>query len=1746
MEVSKTSPQPSKTNSIKLKPETNLTTSNVTPCKALENFSSPPPFHRANIGSAIILLQDYLQQVQSYDNNFHGTIEGDPRKTHIMTPLESLVFDYSFSQGLPLKYLPEISPTAAHIENTLPSYKSFLRNLLKAAEEKGLELKPEDILITGSNDQIKKIENIHKLREILNLPNWIQLELMVSVIDTAEKIRQGKPDFYERIVNYFEPNLDAQNLLREEGRDVKDRFLANIINNQSPEKYRSIVELVSNAVDASITAENSNLNIKVNLEPNGYTVIDNGIGMSPEIILSKLLIPTISGKSGDTTIGRFGVGFYTALSHLQTNEDLVRVTTNAGEQAYSITFQKRAERGDRVCLNIQALDNAPKGTKIEVQATDFKAEKAKEYLEESLKFNTNADISMNHCGVDYAVNNLSELKRINIEATSEHSKTEILYSLNDNQSNLDNSACLVHLLVNGVTIEKQEITGTNLPRSLALNFPIESELAESRNELAVNNTLLSAAKLMVDSVIRSEDLREENKITLLNALYPVTKKIQDSNSNKDFNLVTYIQDSFRDIKNPESVYLPNSPEFQVLKLVNHALFINPGIVSTELTDVNGIEKAANFKTNPSNPHKLYLAEFNDPDQIVIQSEKKIILNSAYYSEANIPILNKIFSNLGPNDEMDVGHFIYPAQTEKPVISEQKTEENIKEIARLTELCEDEYYQGIKARLLNQTELDSYDRRNLNEAITGSKIISSGLEMVDIKYPDYFKDIQEILKLNTTGLISNHNIATASVGRIAIALKSIELLQGLQKNPSSKELLDLMNNREFDEIRHSELSRERMFHEMDDGAKDGIGEYYNKLIQQFQVTISELTSQDLKKVFNQYFNFCELPLIKELSANNIHGGDYFCVFHDSNSTSDRANAFIKDGDFLISDKKKEILSKYILNNDLEDITSSASRHLLKSIYNGLRLSDDNFGRMMPYFIKMSNSDKYLEEIFFEDKFIDKAFNCLEAKSEDTILQYFQHLSDVNFKNRISDPLIGDEEVISSRLLKVFDLLDKLNEQEKNKILEQFQLQVPFGNSTDKLFLKVLSDGWFMNDFNFSEVPNESRPYLMYLRHGGEILEDTVSKDFKKCDAQLLLSGLISLKNLNDGAFMNFHGSTEELNQLLNVPEKDFIDSKSTKRQIAHAINNQGVNNDYIWIRELIQNAIDAASKMKSGDNNVSVRPMKNKKGEFVLQIQDPLGMNQNEVINYLLAPGESSKRNDSSQVGKFGQGFFTIFKNSRDVTIQTSKGDGTVLNVKITPLDIDGRPLKEKGKVFDLDIQMFQESGDYRGTTINNNIFSDFPEMEGTFAKSALMLSAALVDANKATILYKDKAINSSIKSSAIVEIPNLGTVKAYRSSDSALTQNGLYIKKLDPALIEELPKAVRAYYEKQGLVIDLPPNLALIQSRNDIVNADEVIPEIKKALPNLVTSLFLKELSDSSMEINPLVKVLKDLDLPYDFFEKPDQVIISEEVKNDIKQLKKGESISFEKYSASPSQMLQFIVSIDFLEYKGEQLSLKQLAGKLNEEKDGFNLQSLPKAVQEIVQLSFDSIKNSQVAAIQAKAQYGISNPNVVTDFKLTKTLVQEKEKQISPYLAFDKLRELILDTIGSPETSRTYYLCLASSLAHASSYDNRIGWNLNFIEDDVKNLATALVNSDQDKFNKLLEKVLKIETHEYRHLIERSEDNGTHNQTFYKGQREILMSLLNKINPVELFENLKNEFPDIDAEKVISKDQLLGVLGKL
>ena len=95
--------------------------------------------------------------------------------------------------------------------------------------------------------------------------------------------------------------------------------------------------MVSNAIDSYDDDQEKKVDVKLN--KHGYTVTDHGSGMNPKILTEKFPIPSISGKDGVSDIGRFGVGFYTALAHLKTTNDFVRVTTNDGNKTRVLTYQ---------------------------------------------------------------------------------------------------------------------------------------------------------------------------------------------------------------------------------------------------------------------------------------------------------------------------------------------------------------------------------------------------------------------------------------------------------------------------------------------------------------------------------------------------------------------------------------------------------------------------------------------------------------------------------------------------------------------------------------------------------------------------------------------------------------------------------------------------------------------------------------------------------------------------------------------------------------------------------------------------------------------------------------------------------------------------------------------------------------------------------------------------------------------------------------------------------------------------------------------------------------------------------------------------------------------------------------------------------------------------------------------------------------------------------------------------------------
>ena len=104
---------------------------------------------------------------------------------------------------------------------------------------------------------------------------------------------------------------------------------------QTSNEYRSIVELVSNALDAS-TAD-----VHVRCADGSYEVFDSGIGMDATVLVTRFLVPKLSGKPDiGKQIGRFGIGFYTALRHLKNDGDrvVVETKTQGEENGHRVTF----------------------------------------------------------------------------------------------------------------------------------------------------------------------------------------------------------------------------------------------------------------------------------------------------------------------------------------------------------------------------------------------------------------------------------------------------------------------------------------------------------------------------------------------------------------------------------------------------------------------------------------------------------------------------------------------------------------------------------------------------------------------------------------------------------------------------------------------------------------------------------------------------------------------------------------------------------------------------------------------------------------------------------------------------------------------------------------------------------------------------------------------------------------------------------------------------------------------------------------------------------------------------------------------------------------------------------------------------------------------------------------------------------------------------------------------------------------
>lgn len=103
-----------------------------------------------------------------------------------------------------------------------------------------------------------------------------------------------------------------------------------------------------------------------------------------------------------------------------------------------------------------------------------------------------------------------------------------------------------------------------------------------------------------------------------------------------------------------------------------------------------------------------------------------------------------------------------------------------------------------------------------------------------------------------------------------------------------------------------------------------------------------------------------------------------------------------------------------------------------------------------------------------------------------------------------------------------------------------------------------------------------------------------------------------------------------------------------------------SSDHVFLRELLQNAVDAIAARKKSDaefkeSRITVTYRRNKSGAQLTFADNGIGLNQEEIHTFLSVIGQSSKRSDTvrnSFIGQFGIGLLSCFLVTNEIKVIT--------------------------------------------------------------------------------------------------------------------------------------------------------------------------------------------------------------------------------------------------------------------------------------------------------------------------------------------------------------------------------------------------------------------------------------------------------------------------------------------------------------
>lgn len=850
-------------------------------------------------------------------------------------------------------------------------------------------------------------------------------------------------------------------------------------------------------------------------------------------------------------------------------------------------------------------------------------------------------------------------------------------------------------------------------------------------------------------------------------------------------------------------------------------------------------------------------------------------------------------------------------------------------------------------------------------------------------------------------------------------------------------------------------------------------------------------------------------IEDMAMNNsTYPGFYDVAKMDIEKGSDyyfgsRSRRDLED-DCRDHDERKHIKGILALWNNIKPLNRRKMnhiQHILESCHNGDvkqierfisrcfrygNLEDDIFAKISTIFF----TNEYLNYALIKPNIIAHISGLLKNYDENNQIRFWKFLSKlISDKNEIQNNNFID------KFYKIFcDKFIYMDDSEKSKVFDAFELLREYNGVELYTWREIIRHNI---KIPLEHIHEKIRPIIFYLLQGQtQAQKNNLHEDIEFTWAyQIRLSSLIQAKRLSEYKMQNIWWDISQFAELVNT-KTIWKKIDHIQREIIHPIYYQNIDNAYLFIRELVQNAHDAVIMQNWWANkSVNINIYSKAENQVSVSIEDNVGMNLQEFINYFLVPWESTKVNVQEAIWYFGQWLFTLFKWAKEVTIKTSKWDGTINYFQIKPF-FDG-----VGIIIDLDIQMRQEKGNFKWSWIEKTIETDFPEVEMAYIQNSIYSYTGLVDANIIHIMLNDQIVNKSIELLASQEMPNLWMLKIYNAPNNVITRRWLYIKPIDEDYKTKMID-VENLLNKKWYVISIPDQIAITRSGNDIACKKEIIDQIQKYLPSLKVKAYLEIFRQDIMKWH----VIQLDNLPYDYFYAP--IASNNQIREDAKaiinwEIIKNSDLYIDRWSLIELLVLLPVVEIDDVYYSMEQLVESLLNNTAPLDKEG-NIRKVPLLIRKKL-LEGKDIQSQN--SCRSESEKG----TIVGDFRLEDlekqpAFIQSKIKdKLSDYQAFNLLSET-LNQIGESKfdkKAQTTFYNDPNSQAHASRFFGILWRNLNYRSwwkiHDFQNINI------KDFAN--LREFYDVRSHEYTHLIEDS--NVTHNESFVKKQAKVLAALI-------------------------------------